>query len=119
MAARWFQIRSLIERKQPNNRKLIFFKVNITFITFSHDFFLSHMWTRFFHHREKGTRGQFRIQALEERDSSEDASYWAKYSEVLPDKTERLWDALVDGLEKYRYIPCVPSSQRNSSGTFK
>ena len=57
--------------------------------------------------REKGPRGQFRIQALEERDSSEDASYWAKYSGVLPDKTERLWDALLDGLEKYRYITPV------------
>ena len=52
--------------------------------------------------REKGTRGQFRIQALEERDSSEDAAYWSKYPGVLPDNTERMWDALLEGLEKYR-----------------
>ena len=45
---------------------------------------------------------QFRIAALEERDASDDAIYWLKYPGVLPEKTERLWDALIDGLEKYR-----------------
>ena len=56
-------------------------------------------------HRDKGKTAQFCITALEERDDTDDAAYWLKYPNVLPMKTERLWDALVDGLEKYRSVP--------------
>ena len=52
--------------------------------------------------REKGRSTQFKISALEERDDSDDAAYWEKYPGVIPEKQERLWDALIDAFEKYR-----------------
>ena len=45
---------------------------------------------------------QFSIAMLYDRDNSEDASYWAQYPAVLSDKTEKVWDALEGGLEKYK-----------------
>ena len=53
--------------------------------------------------RERGNRSQFRITALDQRDCSDDSAYWLKYSSLLSEKKERVWDALLDGLEKYRY----------------
>lgn len=47
-------------------------------------------------------QSQFKIASLEERDSSEDSDYWASYAKLVDEKKERLWDALVEGLEKYR-----------------
>ncbi len=54
------------------------------------------------HYRERIRAAQFKIAALEERDASDDAAYWLKYPGTVPDKTERLWDALLEGLDKYR-----------------
>ena len=54
--------------------------------------------------REKGRSTQFKISALEERDDSDDAGYWQKYPGVLPETRERLWDALIDAFEKYRFV---------------
>ncbi|XP_060564284.1 dynein regulatory complex protein 1-like [Ruditapes philippinarum] len=51
--------------------------------------------------REKGKTSQFKIKSLEERDDSGDSEYWAKYAQVISQKKERLWDALLEGLEKY------------------
>ncbi|KAK3087953.1 hypothetical protein FSP39_012723 [Pinctada imbricata] len=51
--------------------------------------------------KEKGKQSQFKIASLEERDSSQDSEYWAKYAKLTDDKRERLWDALLEGLEKY------------------
>ena len=52
--------------------------------------------------REKGRNAQFQIASLEERDDSGDTEYWEKYPGVVPENTERLWDALVDALEGYQ-----------------
>ena len=53
--------------------------------------------------REKGKAAQFKIASLNDRDDSGDSDYWLKYPAVLPQGKERLWDALLDSLEKYRY----------------
>ncbi|XP_060066143.1 dynein regulatory complex protein 1-like [Ylistrum balloti] len=51
--------------------------------------------------KEKGKQSQFKIVSLEERDSSDDSDYWAKYPSLISTNKERLWDALLEGLEKY------------------
>lgn len=51
--------------------------------------------------KEKGKQSHFKIQALEERDSSQDSEYWAKYAKLVDPNKERLWDALIEGMEKY------------------
>jgi len=51
--------------------------------------------------KERGKQAQFKIAALDERDDSDDAKYWSSFPSVLPVKTERMWDALLDALEKY------------------
>ena len=53
--------------------------------------------------RDRGNRSQFRITALDQRDCSDDSEYWLSYSTLLSEKKERVWDGLLDGLEKYRY----------------
>ena len=65
-------------------------------------FFLNYFMYYSLHDREKGSRSQFRITALDERDCSEDSAYWLSYSSLLSENKERVWDALLDGLEKYR-----------------
>ncbi|XP_059145951.1 dynein regulatory complex protein 1-like [Physella acuta] len=54
----------------------------------------------------KFTKGkmQFRITALKNRDDSEDTDYWTRYSSLLTQKKERLWDALIEALEKYHEV---------------
>lgn len=52
---------------------------------------------------DKTKSAQFKIKSLGERDDSGDSEYWAKYAQVICSKKERLWDALLEGLEKYRY----------------
>lgn len=54
--------------------------------------------------REKGKQSQFKIKALEERDDSGDSEYWATYAQVLSKKKERLWEALLEALEKYSEV---------------
>lgn len=61
----------------------------------------------FFVCREKGKQSHFKIQALEERDSSQDSEYWSKYAKLIDPQKERLWDALIEGLDKYRYVDVV------------
>lgn len=51
--------------------------------------------------KDKGRDAQFKMAALDDRDNSDDTAYWAKYPAVLPEKTERLWEGLIDGMEKY------------------
>ncbi|KAL8576042.1 hypothetical protein ACOMHN_052060 [Nucella lapillus] len=55
-------------------------------------------------HKEKGSRSQFRITALDERDCSDDSDYWIRYSSLLSENKERVWDGLLDGLEKYSEV---------------
>lgn len=54
--------------------------------------------------KERVKQSQFKIAFLEERDSSEDSDYWASYAKLVDEKKERLWDALVEGLEKYSEV---------------
>lgn len=54
--------------------------------------------------KERVKQSQFKIASLEERDSSEDSDYWASYAKLVDEKKERLWDALVEGLEKYSEV---------------
>ena len=61
----------------------------------------------YFFCREKGKQSHFKIQALEERDSSQDSEYWSKYAKLIDPQKERLWDALIEGLDKYRYVGVV------------
>lgn len=49
-----------------------------------------------------GKQPQFRVTDSESRDNSDDADYWQMYTSVIGKKTEKLWDALVESLEKYR-----------------
>jgi len=50
-----------------------------------------------------GKQPQFKITNTDGRDSTDDAAYWQKYTQVIDGKKEKLWDALVDSLDKYRY----------------
>lgn len=52
--------------------------------------------------RERGAQSHFRINALEDRDDSEDYLYWQKYASLLHPKKEMLWDSLIQALEKYQ-----------------
>ena len=52
--------------------------------------------------REKGKTSHFKLTALNDRDDTDDEKYWKCYPGVVSQKKERLWDALVDGLEKYQ-----------------
>ncbi|XP_054843506.1 dynein regulatory complex protein 1 [Eublepharis macularius] len=40
----------------------------------------------------------------EERDNSKDSDYWDMLSHVIPDGKLKLWDALIEALQKYNYI---------------
>lgn len=33
-----------------------------------------------------------------------DTEYWSKYPNVIDEKRERLWAALLEGLQKYQYV---------------
>ncbi|CAH1776094.1 unnamed protein product [Owenia fusiformis] len=44
---------------------------------------------------------QFKITGAEDRDDKNDTQYWEQYPQVVTKGKERLWDALVEGLEKY------------------
>lgn len=47
---------------------------------------------------------QFYEEGAAERDSCDDASYWAKLSQGLPNSHEKIWEALIDGLDKYHTV---------------
>ena len=48
------------------------------------------------------SQAAYQVATLDERDDSSDADYWAKYPNVIDEKRERLWDALLPGLQKYQ-----------------
>lgn len=50
-----------------------------------------------------GRQPQFKVSDSESRDNSDDAAYWEMYTAIIDEKKEKLWDALVESLEKYRY----------------
>lgn len=54
--------------------------------------------------KQAGGKAQFHLSSLEDRDDSKDSDYWNKYSTLLNEKKERLWDALIDALEKYNEV---------------
>lgn len=47
---------------------------------------------------------QFKLTTLTERDDTDDAKYWAKYPAVLTTTREHLWDAMLEGLDKYQSV---------------
>ncbi|CAL1532912.1 unnamed protein product [Lymnaea stagnalis] len=51
--------------------------------------------------KNEANRTHFRLSTLENRDDSRDSDYWQKYAGLLSAKRERVWDALVEALEKY------------------
>jgi hypothetical protein len=44
----------------------------------------------------------YQVATLDDRDDSLDVEYWAKYPDVIDEQRERLWDALLSGLQKYQ-----------------
>lgn len=55
-------------------------------------------------HKSKSKLSQFRLSAIDNRNSSGDTAYWKQYQELITKDQERLWDALLTGLEKYSNI---------------
>lgn len=54
--------------------------------------------------KDKNKYAQFKITSLDERDDSDDSMYWLKHAHCLSDKRERVWEALLDALEKYSEV---------------
>ncbi|RUS77198.1 hypothetical protein EGW08_015025 [Elysia chlorotica] len=54
--------------------------------------------------KQGGGKAQFHLSSLEDRDDSLDSEYWNKYATLLNAKKERLWDALIEALEKYNEV---------------
>ena len=44
----------------------------------------------------------FQIAVLDERDDSEDTKYWKLYSNALSDVKKKTWDAMKEGMERYK-----------------
>ncbi|XP_053314603.1 dynein regulatory complex protein 1 [Spea bombifrons] len=55
-------------------------------------------------HKPSEKLSQSRPAGWEERDSSEDAAYWAEAARVVPESRLRVWDALESALEKYHDV---------------
>ncbi|KAK0055480.1 dynein regulatory complex protein 1, partial [Biomphalaria pfeifferi] len=49
-------------------------------------------------------KGQFQLTTLEDRDDTLDSGYWEKYATLLSPHRERVWDALIDSLDKYHDV---------------
>ncbi|XP_013068479.2 dynein regulatory complex protein 1-like [Biomphalaria glabrata] len=49
-------------------------------------------------------KGQFQLITLEDRDDTLDSGYWEKYATLLSPHRERVWDALIDSLDKYHDV---------------
>ena len=47
---------------------------------------------------------KFRLNNVDNRDDSADQEYWAKYEHLIDEKSEKLWDAMLYGLQKYQYL---------------
>lgn len=48
--------------------------------------------------------GKFNLTSLDNRDDSADIEYWNKYETLIDDKKEKLWDAILYGLQKYQLV---------------
>ena len=48
------------------------------------------------------SQAAYQVATLDDRDDSLDVEYWSKYPNVIDDQRERLWDALLSGLQKYQ-----------------
>jgi hypothetical protein len=48
------------------------------------------------------SQAAYQVATLDERDDSLDVEYWSKYPNVIDERRERLWDALLSGLQKYQ-----------------
>jgi hypothetical protein len=44
---------------------------------------------------------KFRLNNLDDRDTSSDSDYWNKYAHLIDDKKEKLWDSMLFALQKY------------------
>jgi hypothetical protein len=42
------------------------------------------------------------LNSLDDRDGSADTEYWKKYENLIDDKKEKLWDAILYSLQKYQ-----------------
>jgi len=47
------------------------------------------------------SQAAYQVATLDDRDDSLDIEYWSKYPNVIDERRERLWDALLSGLQKY------------------
>ncbi|XP_033109065.1 dynein regulatory complex protein 1-like [Anneissia japonica] len=54
--------------------------------------------------KEKQKQQTFNVISAEERDDSKDAEYWACFPTVLSEQKEKVWTALLDGLERYSNV---------------
>ena len=45
---------------------------------------------------------KFNLASLNDRDGSADADYWLKYENLIDDKKNKLWDAMLYSLQKYQ-----------------
>ena len=45
---------------------------------------------------------KFRLSNVDNRDDSTDKEYWEKYEHLIDEKSEKLWDAMLYGLQKYQ-----------------
>jgi len=65
-------------------------------------FIFSFFQDSFFYFNIRATsQAAYQVATLDDRDDSLDVEYWSKYPNVIDEKRERLWDALLSGLQKY------------------
>lgn len=48
------------------------------------------------------SQAAYQVATLDDRDDSLDVEYWSKYPNTIDERRERLWDALLSGLQKYQ-----------------
>lgn len=46
---------------------------------------------------------KFRLTNLDNRDDSHDHEYWDKYENLIDNKKEKLWEAMLYALQKYQF----------------
>ena len=55
----------------------------------------------FFWNRKKKL-AKFNLTNLDNRDDSTDGEYWLKYENLIDEKKDKLWDAILFALQKYQ-----------------
>jgi hypothetical protein len=60
-------------------------------------------FSRFFCLNRKQNLAKFRLANLDNRDDTADGEYWQKYENLIDEKKEKLWNALLYALDKYQY----------------